>query len=65
MGAARRLLIWRGFEGAVGAQMTLYGVPVSLESAYGNFPVSAQVFFRLRLPTGSMGRMWDHRMLGR
>lgn len=64
MGAARRLVIWRGFEGAVGAQVTLYGVPVSLEPAYSNFPVSAQVFFRLRLPTGSMGRMWDHRMLG-
>lgn len=64
-GGARRLVVWRGFEGSLAAALTLYGVPHALESAYGSFPVSAQMFFRLRLPAGSMGRMWDHRMLAR
>ena len=62
VGAGRRLLIWRGFEGAIGAHVTFYGVPKSLESAYENHPVSFQMFFRLRLPTGNMGRMWNMRM---
>lgn len=65
VGGARRIVVWRGFEGALAGQIALYGVPHGLESAYGSFPVSAQVFFRLRLPSGPMGRMWDHRMLAR
>ena len=61
-GAARRLMVWKGFEGALGAQFTLYGVPEPLRSTHGDHPASFQVFFRLRLPTGSMGRMWNMRM---
>jgi hypothetical protein len=62
VGAGRRLLMWRGFEGAIGAHVTFYGVPEPLESAYEKHPVSFQVFFRVRLPAGSMGRMWNMRM---
>ena len=69
-GGARRLLTWRGFEGALGAQATFYGVPQALQETHGQHPVSYQVFFRLRLPTGPMGRMWNmvmsqgHKMSG-
>jgi hypothetical protein len=62
IGAARRLLTIRGFEGAVGAQVTFYGVPEPLEATHGSAPVSFQVFFRLRLPTGGSARMWNMRM---
>jgi hypothetical protein len=62
IGAARRLLTWRGFEGAVGGQVTFYGVPDVLKVTHGERPVSFQAFFRLRLPSGSMGRMWNMRM---
>lgn len=57
--AARRLLDWKGFEGAAGTQVTFYRVPAELRETHGNRPVSFQVFFRLRLPTGPMGRMWN------
>jgi hypothetical protein len=50
---------WRGLDGAVGAQATFHRVPLDLRSTHGHRPVSAQVFFRLRLPTGPMGRMWN------
>ena len=62
LGAARRLLTWRGFEGAVGGQVTFYGVPDVLKPTHGERPVSFQLFFRVRLPSGSMGRMWNMRM---
>jgi len=62
VGGARRLLSWRGFEGAVGAQVTFYGVPEALKVTHGERPVSFQAFLRLRLPTGPMGRMWNMRM---
>ena len=62
VGAARRLVTWKGFDGAVGAEFTLYGVPEPLRPTHGDHPVSGQVFFRLRLPTGNMGRMWNMRM---
>ncbi len=56
--------VWQvhGFDGGFGADVTFYGVPTSLQSAYGKHPVSFHVFFRLRLPPGSMGRMWNMRM---
>ena len=57
--AARRLLIWKGFEAAIGGQTTFYSVPVVLRPTHGTRPVSYQVFMRLRLPTGGMGRMWN------
>lgn len=56
---ARRVMRWRGLDGAVGAQATFYRVPPDLRPTHGHRPVSAQVFFRLRLPTGPMGRMWN------
>jgi hypothetical protein len=62
VGATRRLLTWRGFDGALGAQVTFYGVPEVLKTTHGDHPVSFQVFARLRLPSGSMGRMWNMRM---
>jgi hypothetical protein len=58
-GANRRLFAWRGFEGALGAQVVFYDAPEVLKASYGDYPVSFQAFFRLRLPTGSMGRMWN------
>jgi len=62
IGGVRDLARWRGFEGGVGAGVTFYAVPDALEGAYGNHPVSFQVFFRVRPPAGSMGRMWNMRM---
>ena len=56
--------VWHvhGFEGGFGADVTFYGVPQSLQPAYGTHPVSLHVFFRLRAPAGSMGHMWNMRM---
>lgn len=62
VGAARRIGTWRGFESALGGQVTFYGVPEVLETTHGSRPVSFQAFFRLRLPSGRMGRMWNMRM---
>ncbi|MGE5834272.1 MAG: hypothetical protein ACM4AI_07320 [Acidobacteriota bacterium] len=61
-GAARRLLVWRGFEGSAGALVTVYRVPEPLQATHGTHPVSFQLFFRVRLPAGQMGRMWNMRM---
>jgi hypothetical protein len=61
-GATRSLATWRGFEGALGLQATLHAVPDVLEATHGRRPVSVQAFFRLRLPSGRMGRMWNMRM---
>jgi hypothetical protein len=62
IGAARRLVTWRGFEGAIGAQATFYGVPDILRSTHGERPVSFQAFLSVRLPAGRMGRMRNMRM---
>jgi hypothetical protein len=64
MGAARRLIAVRGWDGAIGAQVTVYRVPRTLQPTHGSSPVSAQVFFRLRLPTGGGARMWGQTMGG-
>jgi hypothetical protein len=61
-GAVRDVLKWRGTEGGLGAQVTVYTVPASLRATHGDHPVSFQVFFRLRPPAGAMGRMWNMRM---
>ena len=61
MGGTHDVLRWRGFEGGVGADVTFYGVPEALKSAYGH-PVSFHLFFRLRPPAGSAGRMWNMRL---
>ena len=60
--ATRRLFVWRGFEGAIGGSVMFYGVPEVLRPTHGEHPVSFQAFFRLRLPTGKSGRMWNMRM---
>ena len=62
LGGVRELLRWRGFEGGIGAGLTFYAVPETLKASHGDHPVSFQVFFRLRPPAGSMGRMWNMRM---
>jgi hypothetical protein len=61
-GGARDVLAWHAFEGAIGADVTLYGVPDALQPMYSAHPVSFHVFFRLRPPAGAMGRMWNMRM---
>lgn len=62
LGGLRELGVWRGFEGGLGASVTLYAVPGALRATHGDRPVSFQVFFRLRPPAGGMGRMWNMRM---
>jgi hypothetical protein len=62
IGGVRDVLRWRGFEGGLGAGVTFYAVPESLKATHGDHPVSFQLFFRLRPPAGSMGRMWNMRM---
>ena len=61
-GAVRDVVSWRGFEGGIGADLTAYGVPDPLRSAYSAHPLSVHVFFRLRPPAGPMGRMLNMRM---
>jgi hypothetical protein len=62
IGGTREIARFRGFEGAVGANVTVSGIPAALQAAYGRFPVSFQVFFELRPPAGTAGRMWNARM---
>jgi hypothetical protein len=62
IGATRDILKIRGLEGALGGDVTMDAVPSALRAAYGAHPVSIAVFFRLRPPTGLMGRMWNMRM---
>jgi hypothetical protein len=62
IGAARNIASWRGFDGALGAQVVFYRVPDALTETHGEHPVSFQVFFRLRLPSAGPARMWNMRM---
>lgn len=62
LGGVRDVLNWHGFEGGLGAAVSLYGVPDVLKTTHGDHPLSFQLFFRLRPPAGSMGRMWNMRM---
>ena len=62
LGGVRDVLAWRGFEGGFGADVTVYGIPAALQPSYSSHPVSFHVFFRLKPPAGSMGRMWNMRM---
>ena len=61
VGGVRDVVHARGFEVGVGADLTLYGVPDVLRTAYGSSPVSFHIYFRLR-PPAPMGRMWNMRM---
>ena len=58
VGGVRDVVRTRGFELGIGADVTAYGVPESLEAAYGSSPVSVHLFLRLRLPAPT-GRMWN------
>ena len=62
LAGTRRFLTVRGFEAALGAQVVFHVTPDVLSDTHGEFPVSWQAFLRLRLPTGTMGRMWNMRM---
>jgi hypothetical protein len=62
VGVGRRVLAWRGFEGSIAIQGTLHWPPAVLEATHGTFPKSAQVYFRLRLPSPGMPRMWGMTM---
>jgi hypothetical protein len=59
VGIVRDVLRVSGFEGALGTDVALYGIPSALQSAYGNYPLSVHLFFRLRPPVGPAGRMWN------
>lgn len=62
IGGVRDVIAWRGFDGGVGADVSVYAVPDALQPMYSAHPVSFHVFFRVRPPAGSMGRMWNMRM---
>jgi hypothetical protein len=62
LGLVKDVARWRGFEGGVGGALTLYAVPDALRAAYGDHPVSFQIYLRIRPPAGHMGRMWNRRM---
>ena len=62
VGGVRDFVRVAGWEGGLGADVTVYGAPASLTPSYGNHPVGFRVFFRLRPPAGAMGRMLNMRM---
>jgi hypothetical protein len=62
IGGVRDVVRWRGLDGGLGVALQVYAVPEPLQATHGAHPVSFQMFFRLRLPAGSMGRMWNMRM---
>jgi len=64
IGGVRDLFRRAGFEGGIGADLTLYGVPDALADAYSRRPVSFHLFVRLRPPAGAMGRMLNMRLGG-
>src|SRR4029450_11193920 len=57
LGGVRGIWNWKGFEGGVGADVTVYGVPVVLRPFYSGDGFSFHIFFRLRPPAGGMGGM--------
>jgi hypothetical protein len=48
LGATRDLNRHHAWLFGVGADVTIYSKPAVLDAAYGNFPVSFQIFFRVR-----------------
>jgi hypothetical protein len=62
LAGTRRFLTVRGFEAALGAQVVFHVTPEVLQATHGDAPVSWQLFLRVRLPAGNMGRMWNMRM---
>ena len=63
IGALRDLPDLRRFELAIGGDVTVHKVPDHLASIYGARPVSFKIFFRLRPPVSSMGRMRNGTMM--
>jgi hypothetical protein len=47
-GGTRDLVQNRAWQLGMGADVTVYSKPAVLDAAYGNYPVSFQIFFRLR-----------------
>lgn len=47
-GGVRDLIQNRVWQLGLGADMTIYSKPAALNTAYGNFPVSFQIFLRMR-----------------
>lgn len=47
-GGVRDLIQNHAWQLGLGADMTIYSKPASLDAAYGNFPVSFQIFLRMR-----------------
>ena len=47
-GGTRDLIQNRAWQLGLGADMTVYSKPAVLDAAYGNFPVSFQIFVRMR-----------------
>lgn len=48
LGGTRDLIHDHAWQLGVGADVTFYSKPASLDAAYGNFPVSFQIFVRMR-----------------
>jgi len=48
VGGVRDILSRHGLQGGLGAAVTFYATPATLDASYGSHPVSFQVFFRLR-----------------
>jgi hypothetical protein len=66
LGGTRTVARPRGWDVAVGADVSFYGVPTVLRPIYGDRPVSFHAFLRVRPPT-TMGmlRMMESTMAGR
>ena len=62
IGAVRDLPPLRGFEFALGSDVTFHKVPERLVTTHGARPVSFAVFLRVRPPVSGMGRMWNMTM---
>jgi hypothetical protein len=60
LGYARDIGRSKGFETALGAMATVYAKPGSLGRVYGDFPVSAYVFLRIRPRRMEHGAQHDH-----
>ena len=53
-GGTRDLVQTRAYQLGLGADVTVYSKPAALDAAYGNYPVSFQIFLRVR-PGGQVG----------
>jgi hypothetical protein len=49
LGYTRDLFTWHGAETGLGANMTLYGIPASIQPYYGDHPWGVNVYLRVRL----------------